>query len=82
MAIGMTVAMIYLVAFLSPRRMTSPANDGKKAAKSKATMAAECAAELSNWSGGSRVLIDDVYFRLNRPATAMVGGLLSYRPER
>ena len=44
----MTVAIVYLVAFPLPWRLASPADGDEKATKSKATMAAECAAELSN----------------------------------
>ena len=52
----MIVMMGYLVAFLSLWRPASPTNGNRKAVKLKATMAAKCAAELSNWLGGVRAL--------------------------
>ena len=48
----MVITMVYLVAFLSPWRLASPADGEDKATKSKATMAVECAVELLNWPGG------------------------------
>ena len=56
-AIEMTDAMVYLTTLSSRWRLASPANGDDKAANSKALMAAECAAELSNWSRGSRAFI-------------------------
>jgi hypothetical protein len=53
----MAVTMVYLTTSSSPWRLASRAHSDDKAANSKAIMAAECAAELSNWSRGSRALI-------------------------
>ena len=48
----MAARAVYLIASLSPSRLASLSDGDDKATKTKATMAAEYAAELSNWSGG------------------------------
>ena len=55
----MAATMVYLTTLTlpSPWRLASPAHGGDKTAKSKAIMAAECAAELSNWSNGSKAFV-------------------------
>ena len=53
----MAVTMVYFTILSSRWRLASPANNDDKVANSKAIMATECAAELSNWSRGSRAFI-------------------------
>ena len=76
----MAGTVVYLTTSLLQWRLVSPAHGSNKAAKLKAIMAAECAAELSNWLKGLRALIEIVIclwptsiFCHNRAAVIIIG---------
>ena len=53
----MAVTIVYLTTLSSPWRLALSAHGNNKADKLKAMIAAECAAELLNWSNGLRAFV-------------------------